>query len=218
MLQNLIDSLRVLADLFRAHPVPFTLGAVAFVTLSYYKWIWIARASRTSVENSYAGWRIDGTVDEAQRLVMRPLKLRSIALWNLAFFGSGAVFFAFAVLPNKGLSLENMFAFGAASVFSVLAVWLFFMSFTKITFDGEVFTRTGPATRAMVGRMDQLDDIRPIRKTIANGVYLHFRGAGWMRVAAYMSGYGQLVQLLMQDQPKMRMLVRANAQAANREA
>ncbi|MEO0667801.1 MAG: hypothetical protein AAFZ99_07780 [Pseudomonadota bacterium] len=213
----MFEALRVLAGLFAAYPIPFAISTVIIVTALYYKWVWMGRAGKNAIKNNYAGWKVDGAVDTAQRLVMRPVKIRRTGIWTLLFFGGGALFFALVSIPNGDMGREQWFAFAAMIVFSIGAVWLILMSFNRITFDGEVFTRVGVLGRNTAMRVDTLTDVRPIGKTIAGGVFLDFEGGEKLRVPANMSGYRQLLEILTQHQPKLRMLVRAYANAAQRQ-
>lgn len=216
MFQNFIDGLRVLASTFAAYPIQFTLATIIVVTLIYFKWVWIGRAGRNTLKNNYAGWKVDGKVDSAHRLVMRPTKMRTVSLWTLAFFGSGAVFLGLVELPKADVEGKTWFAFVATCVFSVMSIWLFLMSFTRITFDGEVFTQQGPIVKTLARRLDQLSSVRPISKTMAGGVYLYFGDHDRIRVTANMSGYRQLLEVLTQHDPKLRMQVAAYAASAKK--
>ena len=217
MFQEFLEGVRVLAQLFAAYPIRFALGTVVVVSLIYYKWFWIGRVSQNAIKNNYAGWKIDGALDSAQRLVMRPVKIRRVGVLTLLFFGGGALFFALVSIPNGDMGPQEWFAFAAMVVFSVISVWLILMSFNRITFDGEAFTRVGVLGRSFAVRVDTLTDVRPIGKTIAGGVFLDFEGGERLRVPANMSGYRQLLEILTQHQPKLRMLVRAYANAAQRQ-
>jgi len=217
MFENLINSLRGLSELFYNYPIPFVIGTVIVFTLIYYKWVWIGRAQQNAVKNTYAGWKVDGTVDSAQRLVMQPVKIRATGFWTLAFFGGGFLFYALVGIPQGDMDNEDWFAFVVMGLFSIGSLSLILMSFTKITFDGEVFTRTGVFGRNIAARADTLQDIRPINKTIAGGIFLDFGDQGRIRVASNMSGYRQLLEILTQHNPKLRMLVNAYSDAAKRQ-
>lgn len=217
MFQNFIDGLRVLADLFAAYPIQFTLGTIIIVTLIYYKWVWIGRAQRNAVKRGYAGWKVDGSADGTDRLVMRPVKMRAVSLWALAFFGGGAVFLGLVELPKTDVENKTWLAFVGMCLFACGAVWLFLMSFTRITFDGEVLTQSGLVVKTLARPVAELSDIRPISKTIAGGVYLYFGNQDRVRVAANMSGYRQLLEALTQHHPTLRMQVAAYADAIKRQ-
>ncbi|MEO0378951.1 MAG: hypothetical protein AAF252_01695 [Pseudomonadota bacterium] len=217
MFDNFFQGLIVLSDLFFAYPIPFTIGTVVVFALIYYKWVWIGRAHTKAIKNAYAGWKVDGSVDTAQRLVMRPVKMLSVGLWTLLFFGGGFLFFALVVVPKGDVEPTDWFALVAFGLFSIAAMFLILMSFTRITFDGEVFTRSGVFGRNMAVRADALKDVSPISKTIAGGIYLDFGTEGRIRVTAQMSGYRQLLEILTQHNPKLRMLVNAYSDAAKRQ-
>ena len=217
MFHEVFEAMRGLAELFAAYPIRFALGTIVVVTLIYYKWVWFGRATENSIKNGYDGWKVDGTVDDAQRLVMRPVKMRRVGIWTLLFFGGGALFYTLVGIPNGDMAPKDWFSFAAMLVFSIGAVWLILMSFTRITFDGEVFTRVGVLGRNMAVRVDTLTDVRPISKTVAGGVYLDFAGGERLRIVANMSGYRQLLEMLTRHHPKLRLLVRAYANAAQRQ-
>ncbi len=216
MFENLIDSLRVLSQMFFNNPIPFTIGTIIAVTLIYYKWVWIGRIQTNTIKKNYAGWKVDGTVDSAQRLVLKPVKMLRTGIGAFLFFFAGFLFFALVEVPRGEMDGEGWFAFVAMGAFSLLALWVIFKSFTRITFDGEVFTQSGPIVRTMAARADTLQDIRPIGKTIAGGIFLDFGDQGRIRVASNMSGYRQLLEILTQHNLKLRMLVKAYSDAAKR--
>jgi len=217
MFENLFDSLRVLSGLFFNHPIPFTIGTIIVVTLIYYKWVWIGRARTNTIKNAYAGWKVDGALDSAQRLVMQPVKMRSVGIWALLFFGGGFLFYALVEIPKDNTDGQTWSVFAIMGLFSVAAVWLILVSFTRITFDGEVFTRTGVFGRNMAVPANKLKDVYPINKTIAGGIFLDFADKGRIRITAQMSGYRQLLEILTQHNPKLRMLVNAYSDAAKRQ-
>jgi hypothetical protein len=55
--------------------------------------------------------------------------------------------------------------------------------------------------------LSRLQEVRPINKTIAGGVYLEFGEGQRLRVVPRMSGYRQLLELLARDDPKLRLMV-----------
>lgn len=212
-----MDSLRVLADLFAMYPISFTLVTILVVTLVYFKRVWVGKSTEASLKNAYAGWKVEATVDAADRFVMRPVKMRSVAIWTFLFFGAGAAFYAFAVLPEGNAQAKDIFAFAIMCVFALLAVWLFLRSFAEIIFDGEVFVRSGAFERTATYPLQDLQSLRPLSKTLKGGITLDFGNRGLLKVPANMSGYRQLLEFLSRNDPKFRMIVAAYSKAAEQQ-
>lgn len=126
-----------------------------------------------------------------------------------AFAVAPVLFSALLTDPEK-TSWDGLI-FASSCAFVLLALFLIAASFTRITFDDERVTRTRLFGAPFTARLDDLQQITPISKTIAGGVFLNFPN-GRLRVTAQMSGYLQLLDLLGERYPvfgaKVRLFAR----------
>lgn len=199
-----------------SNPVGFGL-TIAILSIIIFKHRLIWYFTRKAVRDQRAGMGVDAQTRQVRHetgigtrdvLVMRPVKVIGVAIWGFLFFGGGAVFYALVVLQSAESTGEDWAVFGVFSAFALLAVYLFAMATTRICFDGTQIERTGLAVRRFSARLDELSHVTPLRKSLMNGMALHFADGSKLNVRPNMSGYRQLMEQLSSFDPKLRMMTK----------
>ena len=209
MLEQFLDGLQVLADLFFRSPIPFVIGTAIAVALIYFKWKLIGHAQASTLRDNFAGWTTPGQQSDPDRLVMRPIKFRRIGIWALMFFGGGALFYGLAVLPIAEATPKDWAVFFVCSGFAAFSVYVLVLSFDVIDIEGSRIMRRRLFSRPFLADLSEVTAVRPISKTIAGGVFLEFSDGRKLRVIARMSGYRRLLELLAQSNLKLRLMLSA---------
>ena len=209
MFQTITDALRGNAELFRAYPIPYTIGLTIAVTAIYFKWRLIAKAQDKALRDNFAGWQEAGEVTSSGMLIMRPFKMRSLGVLGIVFWGGGAWFMGLVAEPKPDEVLKHWFVVATFVGFTVLSLWLLAMSFDRILFDGNRIARLSWLAKPFTADMADLERVTPLSKTIAGGVRLHFADGRQLKVRARNSGYRQLLEALAKRDLKLRMMLSA---------
>lgn len=212
MLQSFLDALRGNAELFRSYPVYYTIGLIIAVTVIYFKWRWIAQAQKKALAANFEGWSTNAETNGSGVLIMRPIRMRSTAIWGLAFFGGGALYMGFFAEPDPNEILKHWFTVATMSGFSFLGLCVLFLSFDRILFDETKIVRTRLFTKHFVADLIDIESVGPLQKTIAGGVRLNFKDGRLLKVRARMTGYQQLLTKLAERDLKLRLLLNARNQ------
>lgn len=194
-----------------ARDVPEVFFPIFFVGLVaiWIKWRIVGKGVQRTQKDNFAGWVTDAAQQQRDLqsvLVMKPVKLKRLSLGVLLFFGGGAIFLWFTTLQAPLVATEDWMAFGCAAAFGLLALWMLWFSFTRITVYPDRIERTAPFRRKFMRLLSQVVTTQPISKTAAGGVRITFRDDARLRVAPRMSGYRQLLELLAKDDPKLRLM------------
>ncbi|OED48516.1 hypothetical protein AB838_11415 [Rhodobacteraceae bacterium (ex Bugula neritina AB1)] len=209
MFQTITDALRANAELFRAYPVAYAIGLTIGVALIYFKWQLIAKAQQKALRDNFEGWKQDGEVSSSGVLIMRPLRMRRLALLGLAFWGSGVWFMGFVVEPKPDELTKHWLVVAISVGFTGMSLWLLAISFDWILFDGKKIARLSWLSKPFAADLTDLERVTPMAKTIAGGVRLHFGDGRQLRVRARNSGYRQFLEALAERDLKLKIIVSA---------
>ena len=211
------NALNSIAAGFQANPVVFSLIMAVGLFIIWLKWRLIGWFMRRAMAGQYAGWRTGAKVKQAphetgvgtiERWVMRPQAHFKVSLLTFLFFGGGAYFYARVVLPGSENLLKDWGVFAIMCGFSMMAVFIFLAGFARIDFDNDSIAARGLVRKSSEAFWRDLEEIKPLSKTIAGGVRLHFRNGTRIKVAADMTGYHQLLQRLSAIDPKIALMTR----------
>lgn len=217
MFQKYFDAFATLGEMLVANPLGTgSLLAIGLLLVTL-KWRWISKAQRDAIRRNYAGWReeaSDGAVRHETGIgtrgikVMKPVGFMKIGLLNAILWGGGAVFYATVVLQNPQEPMKDWLVFAGCCVGTVAGLWLFAMSATRIRFDAESISRTSLFSRRFEAKLERLQDVRPLSKTLLGGAILDFGDGQVLKVRSQFSGYQDLLQLLAQRDPKLALMLR----------
>ncbi|MFQ6548620.1 hypothetical protein AADZ90_011725 [Aestuariibius sp. 2305UL40-4] len=215
-----------------ANPV-WLLVALAFAAILY----WINsrifnRILRKQAAASMTGWDTGaGTANRRHQTgigtrevaVMKPpRRILSIAFWNLLFFGGGAVFYWFAVLPDpEEQTFKNWSVFAGLCGFSILGLALLATAFTRIEVSSEDIVLRRLFRRPRHFLLSEVAKVEPAGKNPATGVKLVFPDNRSLRLLAAHEGYADVLALIQGAHPDLRRLLmigRLSRSAANRKA
>lgn len=209
MFQTITDALRGNAELFRAYPIPYTIGLTLVVTVIWFKWRLIAKAHEKGLRDNFAGWKQAGEVSPSGVLIMRPLKMRRLGVLGIVFWGGGAWFMGLVAEPKPDELLKHWLAVAGSVGFTIMSLWILAFSFDRILFDGKRIVRLSWLSKPFEAKIDDLEQITPLSKTIAGGVRLHFTDGRQLKIRARNSGYRQLLESLAGRDLKLRMMLSA---------
>ena len=209
MFQTITDALRGNAELFRAYPISYTIGLTLAVTVIYFKWRLITKAQDKALRDNFAGWQEAGEVSSSGVLIMRPFKMRRLGVLGIVFWGGGAWFMGLVVEPKPDELLEYWLVVAISVGFTIMSLWILAFSFDRILYDGKRIVRLSWLAKPFEARLDDLEQVTPLSKTIAGGVRLHFTDGRQLKVRARNSGYRQLLESLAGRDLKLRMMLSA---------
>jgi hypothetical protein len=208
-LSGILDTLTSIYRAARDGPTIFFPIFIFGCVLIWIKWRFIAKGTKSAAKANYEGWVTDAIEQDNDLqtvLVMKPIKLLRVAVYSLFFFGGGALFYWMVVLSKPDISTEDWLVFGIMLAFSALGFWMLWLSFTRITLFSDRIEKTSLLTNRFIGPLSEIDNVKPISKTIAGGIYVYFSDGRRLRIVARMSGYRQLLERLSKNDPKLRMM------------
>jgi hypothetical protein len=208
-LNGIIDTLTSIYRAAHDSPTIFFPIFIFGCVLIWIKWSLIAKGTKKAAKANYEGWITDAIEQDRDLqtvLVMKPIKLLRVAIYSLLFFGGGALFYWMVVLPKPDASTKDWLVFGIMLAFSTIGLWMLWLSFTRITLFSDRIEKTSPLRKRFIGPLIEINNVKPISKTIAGGIYVYFSDGRRLRIIARMSGYRQLLERLSKDDPKLRMM------------
>ncbi|WP_421701997.1 hypothetical protein [Aliiroseovarius sp.] len=214
---TIIEDLKGVWAFASEEPVLFFGLMAVFLPLIWWKWRVIGGAERRAMAQTRAGWTEDATpgqmphetgIGQVDVLVMRPSQSLVTVLAILAFFGSGAAFYALVVLPSAEVTPKDWAVFTIMCGLSLIGLLILYMSFTRLSVGATEITRSGLLRRGRAFPFSALRGTEPLGKTIAGGVKLDFGEHGQLKVPAQYAGYRQLLARLAKNDPKLRMMMR----------
>lgn len=215
MFAGILDTLQTHAAWFRDSPVFYTVCATIVITVIYFKWKFITSVTNKAAKQTYAGWTSDVVSDGTS------IQLKNPKSWGLSFFllalcGGGMYFYWQIVLPETVEPLKDWSVFAVMCLGFFSGIYILLDSFTKIEFDGAEFRRKSLVSGSLSARISDLQGLKPIRKSIANGAHLEFSGKRRLRVYAQMSGYRQLLEMLAKNDPDARRVISSYHRSAQK--
>ncbi len=225
ILENFLSNLSALWGFAQSNPKLFGLTLLIGLGIAWFKWKLIGKSAEAAQRNAYLGWHTKAKSELTPRetgighqkvLVMRPVKVRKIAILTILFFGSGAAFMSWQILEGRTVDREHWFATIVLWFFGLMGIYLLLSSFTKITFTSEAIECRGPLVKTVKTDMSKLTSVEPLSKTISGGVRLKFADGDFIKVPANMFGYRELLDQLAQKDPKLKLLLRLHSQMADR--
>lgn len=201
-----------------AHP-----GWLAFVIVFAWFSYWVharlfRRIARKQSQAAFVGWQTQATVAARTHetgigshdvLIMKPPRRNIwIALWTLAFFGGGAVFFWRVVLPDPvEQTFENWLVFSLMCAFSALAVFLLASTRTRIELSPDAIVHRRLLSRQCRYPLGAITGAEFAGKNPATGITLLFSDDRKLRLLASNEGYLDVVQRLQKAHPDIPRLI-----------
>lgn len=148
-------------------------------------------------------------------LIMRPNKVPGMIWFGLAFFGLGAVFYVFVVLPSPTRTTQDVLVFAGLFAFTFSAMVLIEQSHTRIVLRHDSLERHRVLHRSETVRFSDIQSVTPMAKTFSYGLTITTQDQKRYRIAARFSGYATLMARLSQFDPQLGLLAKlAKAQHA----
>ncbi|MBN9673740.1 hypothetical protein [Roseibium aggregatum] len=142
-------------------------------------------------------------------LVMRPPRRQSMAaVWSLLFFGACAAFMWFVQLSNQSeQTAKNWFGFAIASAFSVMAIFLFATSFSRIHVSAVDIVQYRLLRRSRKFLLKEISAVELAGKSPSSGVKLVFFDGRHVRLPANYEGYAEVLDNIQRAHPSLPKLL-----------
>lgn len=207
-----IENLKITWDIAASNPLVFIL---IFSFLLFLYWIqrgYERRAQKAQKADQFAGWKAGKKTVKRQHetgigtqdvLVLKPTgQILKVAILTLAFFGGGAVFFAWVVLPDPvERTFENIMGFIIMCGFSVGALFLLAEYFTRYEVTEEEIVHRRLLRRRQRYPLSTLVAVKPAGKNPALGIKLTFADGRELALWARFQGYADMLSKLKHVHP-----------------
>lgn len=208
--QNVISGLKIIVS------SPLLL---ALIVLIYGASAWLhnrifKRSIRAHNLSSLKGWetpaaykdkRHETGIGKTSVLVMKPARrMISIAFWSLLFWGAGAAFFWYAVLPDPTeQTFKNWAVFVGMCLFCALSLFLFAMSLMRIEVTDSEIKQRRFMRRPRVFLLSSISAVAPVNLNPALGLVLTFSDGRKLRLLASFRGYGEMLEKIRPAHPQL---------------
>ncbi len=139
-------------------------------------------------------------------LVMRPPRRQlKVACWTGLFFGGGAAFLWFGVLPDPSeQTTKNWLSFAIMCSLSIMALFLFVDTFKRIHVSADDIVLRRFLRRPKRFAITDISSVEPAAKNPAIGVKLHFLDGRHIKILASYEGYAQVLSTIKHAHPDLQ--------------